>query len=160
LLKQQGFEIQLAIAGEDEFGGTGYHKDLEALIQQLDLSHSVKLLGAVSEETIMSFLEQAHVYTLASLHEPLGVAIMEAMAMELPVVVTGAGGVKELVDDGISGVLVPPEDPAALASAIANVLKNPTLALNLSHQARQRVMTEFSYHRSAEVLTECLRNLP
>jgi glycosyltransferase involved in cell wall biosynthesis len=74
---------------------------------QLRLDDSVVLLGAVSEEVVRKELSEAHAFVLGSLAEPLGVAIMEAMAMRVPVGVTGAGGVAELVDDGVDGLLVP-----------------------------------------------------
>jgi glycosyltransferase involved in cell wall biosynthesis len=61
----------------------------------LDLGDAITLLGAVSEEAVQASLEKAHVFVLASLGEPLGVATMEAMAMGVPVVVTNAGGVTE-----------------------------------------------------------------
>jgi colanic acid/amylovoran biosynthesis glycosyltransferase len=152
LLHQQGIAATLEIAGEDEQGGTGYRQTLEALIQRLNLTDSVQLLGAVSEHQIKASLESAHVFVLASLHEPLGVAIMEAMAMEVPVVVTGAGGVKELITSGIEGLLVEPESPHQLAEAIAQVLNNPHLAQSLGAAARSRIIEQFHSRRSAETL--------
>jgi glycosyltransferase involved in cell wall biosynthesis len=69
--------------------------------------------------------------------EPLGVAIMEAMALELPVVVTGQGGVRELVEDGAAGILVPAEGAEALASGIVRVALDPALAVWLWRATRQ-----------------------
>jgi colanic acid/amylovoran biosynthesis glycosyltransferase len=156
LLRQQGIPATLEIAGEDEQGGTGYHKDLEALIQKLDLTDSVRLLGATSEQTIKTALENAHLFALASLHEPLGVAIMEAMAMEIPVVVTGSGGVKELIHHGVEGLLVEPEAPQQLAAAILQLLHDRPLAHQLGSAARQKVIHQFHSNRSAEALLELI----
>jgi glycosyltransferase involved in cell wall biosynthesis len=114
----------------------------------------------VSEDTVNESLEKAQVFVLASWHEPLGVAIMEAMAMEMPVVVTGSGGVKELVvDDGIDGLLVEPQSPEELADAIAQVLQNPELALSLSQKSRKKIMAKFSNGLGAETLAQCLEKL-
>ena len=159
LLRKLGFNVELQIAGEDEQGGSGYRLELEKLIEQLGLKSCVSLLGAVSEDTVNESLEKAQVFVLASWHEPLGVAIMEAMAMEMPVVVTGSGGVKELIDDGIDGLLVEPEAPEQLADAIAQVLQNPELALSLSQESRKKIMAKFSHSRSAETLAQCLEKL-
>lgn len=159
LLRKRGFNANLQIAGEDEQGGSGYRQELEKLIEQLGLKNCVSLLGAVSEDIVNESLEKAHVFALASLHEPLGVAIMEAMAMEMPVVVTGSGGVKELVDDGIDGLLVEPEAPEQLADAIVNILQNPELALSLSQESRKKIIAKFSHRRSAETLAQCLEEL-
>jgi len=67
LLRQQGVPATLEIAGEDEQGGIGYRKELESLIQWLNLADSVRLLGATSEQTIKNALENAHIFALASL---------------------------------------------------------------------------------------------
>lgn len=152
MLRKQGINAELEIAGEDEQGGNGYHKELEQLIQNLGLKDFIRLLGAVSEDTVRQSLEKTHVFVLASLHEPLGVAIMEAMAMEVPVIVTRAGGVKELVDEGINGLLVEPQQPVQLAAAIAKLLEDPELSIRLGKAGREKVTRYFHSNRSAEVL--------
>lgn len=154
LLRQQGLDVTLTIAGEDEQGGTGYHRELESHIQQLGLSESVQLLGAVSEDVVREQLESAHVFALASLSEPLGVAIMEAMALELPVVVTGAGGVKELVDSSVEGLLVQPNAPEQIAESITTVMQNPQQAIDMGKAARAKIVRQFHAKRSAEVLAK------
>lgn len=154
LVKSRGMNVQLIIAGEDEQGGSGYHQQLQALIEELSASDFVQLLGAVSEETIRQHLEKAHMFVLASLNEPLGVAIMEAMAMEIPVVITKAGGVQELVDEGIDGLFVEPQNPDQLAEAIIKLLTNPELASRLAETGRQKIVQYFHSRRSVEVLLE------
>ncbi len=157
ILKSRNIPVRLQIAGEDELGGEGYHKELDALIARFGVKDEVELLGAVSEKVVRDGLESSHLFTLASLHEPLGVAIMEAMALEMPVVVTGAGGVKELVDDGVDGKLVEPSDPKGLADAIESLLKNPALCEALAARSRQKIAEKFQDTRSAEVLLEGIR---
>jgi colanic acid/amylovoran biosynthesis glycosyltransferase len=152
LLRQQDMEVELAIAGEDEQGGTGYRKELETLIQELNLQGSVHLLGAVSEAVVKQHLEASHAFCLASLHEPLGVAIMEAMAMETPVIVTGSGGVKELVDDGVDGLLVEPESPEQIVSAVMRLMQNTEFTVQLGKTAREKIVRSFHHKRSAEIL--------
>lgn len=151
-LKGKGFDVRLYIAGEDELGGSGYHLDLQALIDRLQVGKEVTLLGAVSEHVIRDGLTQSHAFALASLGEPLGVAIMEAMALEMPVVVTSGGGVKELVEDGKDGLLVPPEDVDELAAALIRVLNTPELARQLGSASRQKISDHFQDSRSAELL--------
>ncbi len=157
LLRERGIDARLDIAGEDEAGGTTYHRELDALIARKGLGDAVKLLGAVSEQRVRAGLEGAHIFSLASLEEPLGVAIMEAMAMRLPVVVTGAGGVPELVDDGVDGLLVPPEAPTVLAEKLEAVARAPALAERLGEAGRSKVERAFSSERSAELLTQLLQ---
>ncbi|MBD2257602.1 exopolysaccharide biosynthesis GT4 family glycosyltransferase EpsE [Pseudanabaena sp. FACHB-2040] len=156
LLRSQGLNVRLEIAGEDEQGGAGYRQELERLIGDLDLQDSVTLLGAVSEEAVKQGLKKAHVFVLASLEEPLGVATMEAMAMNVPVVVTNGGGVSELVDDGQNGILVPPENSDAIAQALLRISKNQRLAIELGQAAREKVVQSFSYRRSAQAIASML----
>jgi len=159
LLRQRGFDVRLQIAGEDEQGGSGYHQELEKIIQDKSLSEYVELLGAVSEERIRKGLEEAHVFALASLNEGIPVAVMEAMAMEMPVIVTDVGGNAELVDDGVDAILVQPEKPEEMAEAIVKVLQDKELALSLSHKSRQKIAAKFHHRRCAETLAQCLEKL-
>ena len=149
-LRDRGVDAQLRIAGEDASSGQEYRRSLEQMIGNLSLGHSVTLLGAVPEEAVRSELEQAQVFALASWAEPLGVATMEAMAMELPVVVTGRGGVPELVDDGVSGLLVDPKAPQQLADAILSVIRSPRLAQRLGEASRRKIEASFHSGISAQ----------
>jgi glycosyltransferase involved in cell wall biosynthesis len=152
MLRGRGIDARLAIAGEDEKGGTGYHRELAGHVASAGLDGAVTLLGAVSEERVREGLERAHVFSLASKAEPLGVAIMEAMALEVPVVVTGAGGVPELVRDGQDGLLVPPQSAPELANALERLARDADAARRLAHAARERVVAGFDSSTSARVL--------
>lgn len=161
LLRSRGIDARLEIAGEDEQGGSGYHRTLAALIDEKGLGDCVTLLGAVSEERVRDKLEDAHVFALASLNEGIAVAIMEAMAMEMPVVVTDVGGNHELIDHGRDAILVPPEQPAAMAEAIAGLAADPGRAHRLARASRARVAADFHHRRSAEAVADGLaRTVP
>lgn len=159
LLRQRGFDVRLQIAGEDEQGGNGYHRELEKIVRDKSLSEYIELLGAVSEERVRKGLEDAHVFALASLNEGIPVAVMEAMAMEVPAIVTDVGGTSELVDDGVDAILVQPENCEEMADAITKVLQNKELALSLSKEARKKIAAKFHHRRSAEALVSCLKQL-
>ncbi len=152
ILRERGLDVELSIAGEDEFGGTAYRRVLEAQIVARRMDGVVRLLGTVSEERVRDELEGAHIFALASHHEAMPVAIMEAMAMRVPVVVTGVGGVPELVDSGATGLLVPPERPDELAEKIAAVAHNPRLAVRLGESARRKVESSYDVGLSAAAL--------
>jgi glycosyltransferase involved in cell wall biosynthesis len=158
-LRKQGFDIRLQIAGEDEQGGSGYHQELEKIIREKSLSESIELLGAVPEPRIRQGLEEAHIFALASLNEGTSIAIMEALAMEMPVIVTAVGGTPDMVDDGVDGILVPAKQPAAMTDAISNVLQNPELALNLSRESRKKIAAKYYHRQSAETLAKLLEQL-
>ncbi len=149
-------KVRLLVAGEDDHGGTGYRKELEKYIAEHSLGHYITLLGSQSEESIIQHLDSCHVFVLASLAEPLGVAIMEAMSMEVPVVATNAGGVPELIEHEIDGVLVKPESSTAIAGALLNIANQPEFALQLSKNARKTILANFQSTRSAGELAKML----
>jgi glycosyltransferase involved in cell wall biosynthesis len=93
---------------------------------------------------------------LASLDEGISVAAMEAMAMQTPAVVTDVGGMRELVTPEQDALMVPSEDPQALASAICRILDDPALARRLSENSRQKIARQFHHRVSAEALATCL----
>ena len=152
MLRDAGHDARLVIAGEDDAGGTGYRRVIEARIAELDLDGAVTLLGAVSEGEVRRHLLEAHVFALASWHEPLGVALMEAMSCEVPTIGTAAGGVAELIRDGQDGILVPPRDPPAMVDAILRLAGDPDLARRLGQAGRERIVSGFGAEAGAETL--------
>lgn len=155
-LRNRGIRAHLRIAGHNDSNQSNCRDELLTLVKDLNVRDQVELLGALSEEAVRAELETAHAFALASLEEPLGVAIMEAMAMELPVVVTGAGGVPELVVDGHSGRLVRTRDPDHLADSLAEVARRPDLALRLGAAARTTIEQRFHSGINADRMLELL----
>jgi glycosyltransferase involved in cell wall biosynthesis len=158
-LKQSGMNVYLEIAGEDELGGKGFRHDLDTLITNLKLAKNVVLLGALSERRVLEGLEAAHLFVLASHREPLGVAIMEALSCETPVIATNLGGVPELIDHGVDGYLVCPQDPKALAEAIRYLAQNPLLAKRFSVSGRPKIEQRFNSDLSALQLKRMLEQM-
>lgn len=159
LITQRGKQVRLLVAGGEE-GVSGYRDALVEQLRRLKLEDSVEFLGAVPEERHRQAIEGAHVFVLASLDEGISVAAMEAMAMETPVVVTDVGGMRELVAPGDDALMVPSENPEALADAICTILDDPALARRLSERSRQKIASKFHHRRSAEALAECLGVTP
>lgn len=154
LLRQAVPELPFSIevAGEDADQGAGYHRDLDAAITAAELAATVRLLGAIPQERVLSALQGSDGFVLASREEALGVAYMEAMACGLPTVGTRTGGVPELIEDGRNGFLVTVDDAPALAAAMRRVMEDPDLGARLSRAARDTVVSEFSAARSAREL--------
>ncbi|WGW04467.1 exopolysaccharide biosynthesis GT4 family glycosyltransferase EpsE [Tropicibacter oceani] len=153
-LIDQGVDVRLEIAGEDDAGGSGYRQELEAHLKKLRLQDHVKLLGAIDAGAVREKLKEAHIFALASWHEPLGVAYMEAMSMGVPVIGTDAGGVPELIRDGTHGYLVPPKNPGALARTIRGLATDPDALLRLSETGRAHVEENFRAALGAETLID------
>lgn len=156
-LKADGRAVRLEIAGEDDAGGSGFRSVLEAKIAALGLANEVTLLGAIGADEVRAKLLAAHIFVLASHAEPLGVAYMEAMSCATPTLGTNAGGVPELITNGVDGVLVPPRDVPALAQAIAALADAPERAVDLAAAGRTRIEAGFGAERGAEMLVEEVR---
>ena len=150
---EAGVDVELRIAGADDVGGQ-YQAQVEALAKELGVADRVHLLGSVSEDVVLGELRRSHAFALASLAEPLGVAIAEAMAVEVPVVVTDAGGVPELVTHEESGLMVPPRAPERMAEGLLRVAREPELARKLSRGGRETVLRGFHSGVSAEAIHE------
>jgi L-malate glycosyltransferase len=103
---------------------------------------------------IPELLASADFFVLPSRAEGLPNAALEAMASGLPVVATRVGGIPEIIEDDVSGLLVPPQNSAALAQALTGVLSDVELAAKLAEASRQRACSEFSFERAIAQLEE------
>jgi starch synthase len=99
---------------------------------------------------VTQLYSHAAVFCCPSVYEPFGLINLEAMACEAPVVASGVGGILEVVEDGKTGLLVPPAQPAALAEALTRVLGNPDLARDMGKAGRRRVEEKFAWASVAE----------
>jgi len=106
---------------------------LESLVRELGLGGRVVLTGF--REDPLEILSTFTCFVLSSYLEGLGTSVMDAQAMGIPVVATRTGGVPDIVEEEVSGLLVPPRDPAALAGAIARMLREPELRQRLASTA-------------------------
>jgi glycosyltransferase involved in cell wall biosynthesis len=126
--------------------GEGPDRDLiEDEIDRLALRGKVALLG--ERHDALELLRSADVFVLATRSEAMPMSVLEAMAAGLPVVASRVGGIPEVVVDEQTGLLVPPADPAALASAIARMLGDPDARGAFGARGQERVRTTFSLER-------------
>jgi glycosyltransferase involved in cell wall biosynthesis len=135
-LASDGLEPVLWIAGEGE-----EHSNLERLSTRLQLTKQVRFLG--QRDDVADLIQASDLVVLPSRLEGLGVAALEAMALGRPVVASNVGGLAEAIDDEHTGLLVPPEDPAALAAALARLTQDPALRRRLGDAGPQRIEAEY-----------------
>jgi glycosyltransferase involved in cell wall biosynthesis len=114
---------------------------LEAELRRLGLEHRARLLG--ERHDVPALLAAADVFVLSSVSEGLPMSVLEAMAAELPVVASRVGGLPELVVDGKTGFLVPPEDPHELAAALGRLIDDRDLRRRLGAVGRVHAETRF-----------------
>jgi sugar transferase (PEP-CTERM/EpsH1 system associated) len=129
-------------------GGGSQQAALERMSRRLGISERVRFLGDRAD--VPDLLRGMDVFVLPSLWEGMPNAALEAMAVGLPVVATAVGGTPEVVVDGVTGLLVPPGDPDALAQSIARLLCDPDLRYKMGQAGRERVVKHFSVGRMVE----------
>src|SRR5579863_149119 len=144
---------------EVEIIGSGPQREiLKAQVKRLGLADRVRLLGALTHETVCLAYQRASVFALpcviASNGDRDGIpnVLLEAMASSVPVVSTPVSGIPELIESGVNGLLVEPNNPVALAETIDKLLASQELRGSLARAARAKVESTFSLDASAERL--------
>jgi glycosyltransferase involved in cell wall biosynthesis len=155
LLSRRGLAVRLTIVGEGPKRG-----ELEQLARELGVARRIRFEGAVGRERIHEYYRRADAFCLPSFAEGVPVVLMEAMAMELPVVATDVMGVRELVEDGVNGLLVRPSRPDLLADAIELLAKDADMRRRLGAAGRETVKREFDVGRSAEQIHQVFGGIP
>ncbi len=149
LILQQGCEIEFCLIGED-IHNTGYRSELEQISIDLGVSDSVLFLGHRND--IPELLTELDLLVCPSHVEPFGRCLIEAMACEKPVVATRVGGIPEVVDDGVTGLLVPASSPHSLAEAVLQLHDDSELANAMGKAGRKRVEKLFTPDAHAEAI--------
>jgi len=134
-----------------------YFAELQTLVRDLNLSDRFHFVGGISN--LREHLSMADIFVLPSRSEGFSNAIVEAMAASLPVVATNVGGNAEAVKDGVSGLIVPSEDPAALASAIALLLSDPARAREMGAAGKKLAAEKFTTDAMMRQITLAYANV-
>lgn len=148
-LRAAGLHVEYRIVGD------GAHRTaLEFTRRDAGVADAVTLLGALPHDRVADELAWADVFVHAAVSEGFCNAVMEAQAMQLPVVCTDADGLAENVVDGQTGVVVPRRDPQALADAISALAADATRRCRMGTKGRRRVIEEFDPTRQIEAFVE------
>ena len=147
ILRARSVRFRCVIIGEGDA-----RVELEALRDRLGQTAIVDLPGSADQREVLSRWRVAAVATLTSHSEGMPVSLMEAAACSVPAVATAVGGVPELIEDGVTGVVVPPGDATSLAGALERLLRDAALRTKMGDAARQRAEREFSRRRQVSRL--------
>ncbi|MFZ2955777.1 MAG: glycosyltransferase [Candidatus Ozemobacteraceae bacterium] len=142
-LKERNLDFRLVIGGDGR-----ERKRLEELVHRFNLQGLVEFSGSISSPT--SFLQSLDFFVAPSREEAFGITICEAMERGLPVVGSAVGGIREIIRPGIDGLLVPPDDPDALADALEKLISDNQTRCAMGRNARERVVRDFPRERSLE----------
>ncbi len=140
LLRLRGIPFSLVFAGE---GPT--RNRCEEAVRNRGLQDCVRFSGALGPEELRTLLQRSSVFTLASVWEGMPAAVLEAMALGLPVVGTSVNGTADVVIHGRTGLLVPPRSPQRLADALTSVLIDRDWGMSLGAAGRREVDTRYAW---------------
>jgi glycosyltransferase involved in cell wall biosynthesis len=140
LLTPHGVDVKLVVVGEGP-----ERSRLEQLVEQLGLTRRVEFLGDQPHEVVFRLLHSSSFFVLASRAEGLPLVILEAMASRVAVVATNVDGVPEVVEDGVTGILVEPENVSALANALLRLCRDEPFRRALAQAGHERVCRDFTW---------------
>ncbi|MGI9041229.1 MAG: glycosyltransferase [Gemmatimonadales bacterium] len=153
-LKPRFPDAKLVLAGD------GFERpELVELAQNLGVAADVTFLGWVANSALPPYYRAAAVSVIPSLEEGFGIPAAEAMGCEVPVVASDAGGLPEVVEHGVTGLVVPRGDVTALANAIGTLLDDPDLRRRMGQAGRQRALRLFDWDRTAERFEQVYRDV-
>jgi alpha-maltose-1-phosphate synthase len=135
--------------------------EVAGLVEELRKERSgvIWLSGMLSKREVIQLLSHSTLFACPSVYEPLGIVNLEAMACGTAVVASAVGGIPEVVADGETGLLVPPDEPAALAEAINSLTRDPDRAKAMGAAGRERAVTRFDWTRIAGETAELYRKV-
>lgn len=155
LLLDSGVPARLDLIGE----GRDRQRILYT-VQDLGLEENVRLWGRRSPKEVREHLRRADVFLVSSLSEGISNAALEAMSCAVPVVTTDCGGMREAIEDGREGLVVPVRNPGAMAAALAHLSEDERLRRTMGEAARRRVSREFTLASQIERFSSLFAEVP
>jgi len=155
ILRQKKIACRLLVAGDGP-----QRRRIESVIAELDLSGHVSMLGHRSSDELETAVAGAWVLAVPSIYqEPFANTAVEAMMQGMAVVASSVGGIKEIVRDECTGLLVPPADPAALATALERILSDREIAERMGAAGRAVALADFSENRMVDRFVTVYRGM-
>jgi len=143
LIKKKYENAKFVIVGKKLENRNSYATELENMVTSFNFSKQ-DFIFTGERDDIPKILGALDIFILPSLSEACPMALLEAMATELPCIASNVGGIPEIIKDRVCGLLVPPKDSKAIAQAIENLLSDPEKAEEIGKKARERVLSNFS----------------
>lgn len=142
LLKNSSANVHFLIVGDGEC-----KEELLSQIKTLGVNENVTLAGYQDRTTVLSFVKSSDIFIMPSRYEGTPIALLEAGSLGVPIIASNVGGIPELVQDRSHALLVPPNDPQALAQAVTLLIEDKKLAETLSTNAVERIQEKFNTER-------------
>lgn len=151
--QEQGGRFCLSIVGS----GSEYDR-LLFLSYTLGLEKSINFLGPKSIEGVRQLLSENDIYIQTSVSEGISNSVMEAMAMSLPVICTNVGGMKELINDGVDGYLIPPFNNQIFVERLTELANDAILRTEIGMKARKKILNEFTLTKQCQIFNNEYNN--
>jgi glycosyltransferase involved in cell wall biosynthesis len=153
-LKSKNVDFEALLIGDGP-----ERENLIQLTEELNLTSRVKFLGLVSQQTLNEFYNVCNICVLVSVEEGFGLVLAEALLCKKPVIGANSGGIPDIIQDGMTGILVPPDDAPALADAIRRVLTDEELAHRLANQGYEFVQKNLIPENIAKKFADVYRRI-
>lgn len=157
LISKRRRQVSFVVVGEDKSPGMDHRRSLAGLIDELGLNERVRISGW--RDDVPAILSTFTLFVSAARSEPFGLAIVEAMAAGLPVIATASEGALEIIEDRVTGKLVPLDNPEALAQAIEDLIDDPLERERLGRNALVAARERFSLARMARDTEQVYREV-
>ena len=148
-LIDKGFSIQWNIIGDGS-----QMEEMIFHIHELKLQNHIVLHGKKNKNEVSDWINKSDIFLLTSVYEGIPNVVLEAMAMELPVVTTKSGGVDEVIEHGVDGFIAPLYDIETVSNLLEKFIEDKQLALSLGKAARQKILAEYTLERQLKVFQE------
>jgi glycosyltransferase involved in cell wall biosynthesis len=145
LVVNQSPDAHFLLAGSSSSASSTYAEHIRCLISDLGLDDNFRIIYDLNHDRVPQLLHTCDIVVQPSHSEGLGLAAIEAMACGLPVIASNTTGLAEVVQDGVTGILIPPGEPTALAAAISSLLADPVKRAQMGLLGRERALQVFSF---------------
>lgn len=134
-------------------------ENLKKLTKDLNLAENVEFIGRVKNTEVPNYINQVDIMCLCSLSESFGVSAIEALACERPVIASNCGGLKEVINDGETGLLFNPEDEEQLAEKLEYLYANRNIAINMGKKGREVVLDMYDWRQNVKTMSDLYERL-
>ena len=156
-LLDRGLPVECWLVGEDRATGGRYEQELRALASSLALADSVRFLGYRQDVPVL--LQAADALVLPSTHEGLPLSVLEAQACRIPIVGSEIPGIREVVEDGETGFLLPADDSEGFADRLATLFQHASVREHLTEAAQRQVVRDHSFSAMEERMLSIYRSV-
>lgn len=153
-LIDKGFSIQWNIIGDGS-----QMEEMIFHIHELKLQNHIVLHGKKNKNEVSDWINKSDIFLLTSVYEGIPNVVLEAMAMELPVVTTKSGGVDEVIEHGVDGFIAPLYDIETVSNLLEKFIQDKQLALTMGKAARQKILAEYTLERQLKVFEEAYQKI-